>query len=614
MKDIVYYYLTVVAGARSGTNFVLDASGDPLKVGRGTDCDIILMDPLCSRVHAELYLVEGSWWLRDAGSRNGSFVNDQKIDEAQLAPGHRVKLGSTVFDFHRSDQPPTQASLNETRVTQTIIKEAALQAAEGESEPPAHKEQDPIALRQLYQLSLQLLSCDDPDDVVRASLHKLHEHAKASVVGFLWLSDEGQLKPKLVYPPDASEQVQLSESLTQVVCLQGHAVWIANQSAHDPTQSLRRYADAMCVPLLHDRKTLGALHAYREKGRFGQPDFDFCIGVANLVVVALVRARQTAVLTADHQRLKESVVHTDDLLGESDVMSDLKTRITRVSAASGSVLIRGESGAGKELVAQAVHRAGPRADRPLLSVNCAAIPQELMESQLFGHMKGAFTGADRDHRGWFQQADSGTLFLDEIGELNLAGQAKLLRILEGHPFLPVGSADEVRVDVRVIAATNRDLREFVKAGKFREDLYYRLAVFELVVPPLRDRGSDIDLLIDHFFVHFRAKHGRPNLQLSDAARQRLRGYHWPGNVRQLRNVIDSVVVMAESNEVMPQECGLHDAGIEPEIASLKISDWEQKLIREALRRSDGSVPEAALLLGIGRATLYRKIDEYGIER
>src|SRR6185295_11582253 len=164
-------------------------------------------------------------------------------------------------------------------------------------------------------------------------------------------------------------------------------------------------------------------------------------------------------------------------------------------------------GSGKELVARALHRASPRADRPMLSVNCAAITPSLIESQLFGHKAGSFTGADRDHAGYFQQADLGTLFLDEVGELTLDGQAKLLRILEGHPFLPVGATKEVNVDVRVIAATNRDLREFVRDGRFREDLYYRLSVFELYIPPLRDRGSDVELLVNHFLDHFKRQHG-----------------------------------------------------------------------------------------------------------
>jgi Nif-specific regulatory protein len=278
------------------------------------------------------------------------------------------------------------------------------------------------------------------------------------------------------------------------------------------------------------------------------------------------------------------------------------------------VLVRGESGTGKELVARAVHRASARSDRPMLSVNCAAMPRDLMESQLFGHKKGSFTGADADHVGLFQQAHTGTLFLDEVGEMTLDGQAKLLRILEGHPFLPVGSTKEVSADVRVIAATNRDLREFVRDGRFREDLYYRLSVFELYIPPLRERGSDIELLVNHFLEHFKRQHGRVGLALAPESRTTLLGYAWPGNVRQLRNVIDSAIVMSEGSQILPDDLGLRDAATGDQLESLRMDYWERKLIQEALKRTDGSVPEAAKLLGLGRATLYRKIEEHGIER
>ena len=295
-------------------------------------------------------------------------------------------------------------------------------------------------------------------------------------------------------------------------------------------------------------------------------------------------------------------------------MERLKSKISRVAHATGCVLIRGESGSGKELVARAIHKASARADRPMLSVNCAAIPRDLMESQLFGHKRGAFTGADADHLGWFRQAHSGTLFLDEVGELTLEGQAKLLRILEGHPFLPVGATEEVSVDVRVIAATNRDLSEVVRDKRFREDLYYRLSVFELYVPPLREREDDIERLMQFFLDHFKLQHGRPRLVLSEGARAKLLSYHWPGNVRQLRNVIDSAVVMAEGDVVESGDLGLRDATADVDFETLRIDVWERKLIQEAIARTGNNVPEAAKLLGIGRATLYRKLEEYGIQR
>ena len=236
-----------------------------------------------------------------------------------------------------------------------------------------------------------------------------------------------------------------------------------------------------------------------------------------------------------------------------------------------------------------------------------------MESQLFGHKKGSFTSADRDHVGWFQQADLGTLFLDEIGELTLEGQAKLLRTLEGHPFLPVGGTEEVQVDVRVICATNRDLKEFVAERKFREDLFYRLSVYELYIPPLCEREADIQRLIDFFLEHFRNQHGKPKIKLSKRANNRLLSYQWPGNVRQLRNVIDSAIVMAEGNEIGLDDLGIRDTS-DGELETLRIDFWERKLIGDALKRTSNSVPKAAELLGISRATLYRKIDDYKIER
>jgi Nif-specific regulatory protein len=332
-----------------------------------------------------------------------------------------------------------------------------------------------------------------------------------------------------------------------------------------------------------------------------------------MLSVALESSRAQASLSAEHQRLVERSADFSELIGDCPEMLKLKDRISRVAKASGCALVRGESGVGKELVSRAIHRLSPRHDRPLLCVNCAAIPEELMESQLFGHKRGAFTGADKDHAGWFQQAHTGTLFLDEVGELNIEGQAKLLRILEGHPFMPVGDSKEITVDVRVIAATNRDLREYVRDKKFREDLYYRLSVFELLVPPLRERGGDIEVLMHHFFGHFRSQHGRPDLRLSTSAKRMLLGYSWPGNVRQLRNVIDSAVVLANGREIEPADLSLRDVGSK-QIESLRLDVWEEKLIREALQRTDNNIVEATKMLGVSRATLYRKLEQYSIQR
>jgi len=610
---LVNSYLLMISGARAGAHVVLPTDR-PTRIGRGLDCDIVLSDPLASRVHAIVQFSDGLWWIRDATSRNGTYLNGQKIDEARLALDCRVKIGTTEFIYCEQLDPHSESAKQEH--TQTVVRDRIV--TEGMPSDLGfsllqdnERNQDFLTL---HQLSVRLLGCSDPDEVVHVSLDLLHTRTQASVVGFLWVSDDGQLKPKLVIPEEASSKVRLSDSLTEMVIRQGKAVWIDNQPASVGTDSLRLFADALCIPLVHEGKTLGAIHIYLEQGRFRQSDFEVSLLLANILTVALVRSRQEAVLRADNRRLSDKAAVFDELIGESKPMTELKSKINRVARATGCVLVRGESGSGKELVARAIHRASTRSDRPMLSVNCAAIPRDLMESQLFGHKKGSFTGAETDHTGWFQSAHTGTLFLDEVGELTLEGQAKLLRILEGHPFLPVGSTKEVTVDVRVIAATNRDLREFVRDHKFREDLYYRLSVFELYIPPLRDRGPDIDLLAEFFLNHFRKQHGRPNLLVSPDTREKLLSYQWPGNVRQLRNVLDSAVVMCEGNTILPDDLGLRDASGGKELESLRLDFWERKLIQEALNRTDGNVPEAAKLLGLGRATLYRKIEEYGIVR
>ncbi len=609
----MYVYLTMTVGSRSGVSFLLDPTEEN-RLGRDPECVVALGDPLCSRVHAVVVQQSGVWHIRDASSRNGTFVNDQKIDDAVLVDGNTVRLGGTQFEFRISDQPPTMDSVTAGSLTETVIKNQPVIGAASESNvlealSDSKRSQE---LLLLYQFSIKLLGCESPDDVIRASLELVMHWTRATVSGFLWLNDEGELKPRLVVPPDATPHVKLSHSLTEMVSRQGQAVWITKHHAGEQVDSLEHFADALCVPLVHDEAVLGAIHVYLEHGRFRQSDFDFTISLANITTVALVRARRERNLSVDYQHLVAKLPNQGEIIGNCPAMVELESKIARMARATGCVLVTGESGTGKELIARALHQASPRADRPMLCVNCAAIPRELMDSQLFGHKAGSFTGADRDHAGYFEQADLGTLFLDEVGEMTLEGQAKLLRILEGHPFLPVGAQKEVSVDVRVIAATNQDLQAYVREKKFREDLFYRLAVFKLRAPALRERGQDIAMLVDFFLDHFRRQHGRPGLRLSPEARQKLLAYQWPGNVRQLRNVIDSAVVLAENQEISASDLGLL-APVDGELESLKLEYWEQRLIKEALGRTGGKVPDAAGLLGIGRATLYRKIDEYGIQ-
>lgn len=597
---------TVVKGTASQHIYELDAA-QPTRIGRGNGCQIFLTDLLSSRTHAIISYEAGGWVVSDADSRNGTQLNGKRITHSPLVSGDRIQIGSTELLFELPE-PDTHEPERQTLVYQAPISVEASGATAVGQLFASMRSQD---LLDLYQLSICLIRCTTPDEVASLGLELLRIRTQSTVVGFMLIDERGELRPHQISPPTLSDRLRLSPKLTEAVSRDGRAVWVKDRV--ESGNKSADFADAICIPMLNENAVLGAVHMYREEGHYEQAHFDFAVSACNLLSVALQSSRAQASLNAEHQRLVQRSGDFSELLGNCTGMLKLKDRIKRVANASGCVLVRGESGVGKELVSRAIHRLSPRKDRPLLCVNCAAIPAELMESQLFGHKKGAFTGADKDHTGWFQQAHTGTLFLDEVGEMTLEGQAKLLRILEGHPFMPVGSSHEVTVDVRVIAATNRDLREYVREKKFREDLYYRLSVFELVVPPLRERGDDIEMLVDHFLAHFRKQHGRPNLRISPAARKMLLEYAWPGNIRQLRNVIDSAIVLAGGSMIEPSDLSLRDVGTD-HLDSLRLDVWEERLIKEALKRTDNNIIEATKLLGVSRATLYRKLEQYTIER
>lgn len=603
-------YLLVRSGVEAGRQFPLDPTR-PMHIGRGDSCEVMLTDPVSSRFHAVVYFEEDNWQLRDTGSRNGTMVNGQKTDHAMLLDQTVITVGSTDIVLVE----PSADAVNDSNM-QTIVldRQITSDTAIEETFSSLVTLRDNVFVSQLvdlYSLSLQLFASDCADDVIDVSIDLLRNRTSADIVGISVDAGDGRLTPQRFSPTDAADSVRLDRRLSKRVVRDGEAIWV--NEASDLADSTKPWSDAILVPLASGESVIGVLHLYRKNTRFIADHFEIAVSAGRLLGAALSRANQTGRLKAANKRSADRNAESTEIVGNSAPIRRLREKISRVGRANGSVLIRGESGVGKELVAHGVHRASPRSERPMLTVNCAAIPRDLVESQLFGHKKGSFTGADADHIGWFQQAHTGTLFLDEVGELTLEAQAKLLRILEGHPFLPVGGSQQVLVDVRVIAATNRDLAEFVRERRFREDLFYRLSVFELLVPPLRDREEDVDVLIQHFFNHFRVEHHRLNLGLSKAARERLLRYPWPGNIRQLRNVIDSAVVMADEPEILSSDLGLHDAGV-GELDTLRIDQWEKRLINKAMERTGGSVPEAAELLGISRATAYRKIAEYDINR
>jgi two-component system response regulator AtoC len=355
--------------------------------------------------------------------------------------------------------------------------------------------------------------------------------------------------------------------------------------------------------------------------------FDYAVKPFDLDDIALrvARALETTRMRRELRSLRDSLARPfgpGSIIGESDVMLRVKTLARKVATSPGStVLITGESGTGKDLVAKVIHYASNRAARPFLNVTCSALPEALLESEMFGHERGAFTDARQQKRGLFEQADEGTVFLDEIGEMTPALQAKLLRVLEEKAFRRVGGTGDIHVDVRVVAATHRDLEAMVGEGKFRDDLYYRLNVLRVELPPLRARGQDVILLAGHFLDSFSREFNRPVRGWSAATGDALSAHSWPGNVRELRNLIERAVLLCESDELTPADFdsmrgspGSAGGSVPLPPAGLDLEELEKDLVRQALERTGGNQTRAGALLGLHRDQIRYRIEKFGWNR
>jgi DNA-binding NtrC family response regulator len=336
------------------------------------------------------------------------------------------------------------------------------------------------------------------------------------------------------------------------------------------------------------------------------------------------KALEVRALRDENRQLKEELgrrYEFDNIIGRSGAMQEIFATISRVAPTRATVLLAGESGVGKDLIARAIHFHSPRRDRPLVKINCTALPENLMESELFGYEKGAFTGAATSKPGKFEQADTGTVFLDEIGDVPASIQVKLLRILQEREFERLGSNVTRHIDVRVVAATNQDLRAALEQGTFREDLYYRLNVVPLNIPPLRERKEDIPFLASHFIHKLAPDSGSKVESITDAAMDKLLSYHWPGNVRELENVIERSLVMATGTTLDAADIKLEMAPRSRQQTDehpflpegMSLDQYEQEIIREALRRADGNKSQAARLLGLTRNALRYRLTQMGLE-
>ena len=391
---------------------------------------------------------------------------------------------------------------------------------------------------------------------------------------------------------------------------------MANMSGLDLLQAVHAINPETPVILITAYGTIEAAVAALKQGAV-----DYLTKPVNLEEL-LQRIRQVSDryrIINENRELREALGERhriEGIIGESGQMLEVLSLVRRVAPSEATVLIRGESGTGKELIAQAIHFASPRARGPLVKVNCAALPEALLESELFGHEKGAFTGAIASRQGRFELADGGTIFLDEIGDLPLHLQAKLLRVLQEREYEKVGSSRPVKVNVRILAASHRPLEALIKAGQLREDLYYRLNVVTILIPPLRERRSDLSLLIDHFVRRFAAKNAKTISGLTAEGRDILMRYDYPGNVRELENIIERAVVLTRDDVIgssdLPVTVQEKDAEDDHEAnLAVAVERLERRMIREALARSDGVQTRAAELLGMSERALRYKLAKYG---
>lgn len=456
-------------------------------------------------------------------------------------------------------------------------------------------------------------------------------HAKASSLLFL-----DEKKKKLYFKvatglkKDEIKQfeVNLGQGIAGHVAKTGEPLLIEDVSKDE--RWYRTISDKMgyktksivCTPMKVEQRILGVIQFINKAdgGSFQKSDLELLNVFADLAALAIVNARKFQLVQRDNKNLKESLHTNGEIAGKSHAIKKVVDEALRVADSQASTLILGESGTGKELMARLIHQASPRKERHLVTINCAAVPESLLEDELFGHEKGAFTGAVGQKIGKFELADESTIFLDEIAEMSQTMQAKLLRVLQDGIFYRVGGNVPISVDIRVMAATNQNITEEIKAGNFRKDLYYRLNVVEIHMPPLRERKEDIPLLARHFVDIFQKEKGYVNLGISPEAMNKMIQYDWPGNVRELKNAIERAVVMGNGKSIMPGDLPIlyEKAALDtvPVGVPLKeaIDEFKKRYIEVNLKSTGGNQSKAAGLMGIQRTYLSRLISKYGIKR
>ncbi len=612
------YQITAKTGNAKGTSWIVAAQ--PIVFGRDVTCEIKVSDPLVSRRHCEVLLDGEAVTIRDLGSSNATFVNGDPIKEARLRPGDEVAVGSAIFLVtHVRDAgsmtPPPPSSPPPTR--SLIMGEPVYMKRDNVAFIVQGRPRTAEDLSDLFALGRALSEASTTSGLVTALVQRVSERfaPKTIYVAFRRAGDDGFS----IYPPDDSEKSTVSkyavrDTVRQV--LEGqHGVLLPESCRRDGEAGIRTTAAA---PMVLGKDAIGAIVVQSESPAqiYDESDLEFLLAQAQVAAPYARAIERMEVLERENELLVSGAVEGAAIIGDSAAVNHVRALARDCARSDLNALVLGETGTGKELVVKLIHRLSTRADAPLVIVNCAAIPAELLESELFGYERGAFTGAHGQKIGLFQEADNGTLFLDELCDLSLPNQARLLRAIETGVFRRLGGTADIRVNVRVIAATNRSIAAEVERGNFRRDLYHRLNMFEIIIPPLRERKSDIRLLAEHFHRLGRERFGRKTTGFSNDAIRYLESQPWHGNVRELRNVIERAMVVAPYESIRPEDLEQNreaHAQLSEEAPFLSLAELEKQQIIEALRRSDGNVKAAAQLLDIGRSTLYRKLDDYDIK-
>jgi Nif-specific regulatory protein len=607
-------------------------------VGRSPKNRIVLPDDLCSRDHAEVAYAEDAWYVRDLDSLNGTRVNGKAVrGDRKLDSGDEVQFGRSrfLFIFELSELPglpeaPARALEEAIKITRRTSKSKFLPERRGADETLTHADSSSDrAVSHLYRLALDMGSARTLEELSEAVLAGLFEGVPAENGAVLAVKAGRDLEMLAHRSRDGKGRTyhKASQLVSNAVLDSSEAV-LADNVLNDPQYSTRdsirelRAGSVICVPVIEDEHVIGLIHLYTSAAnRFTEDDLDYAVAVGRQMSGAWSQLRRQDELTNTNRELKALFGLESELIGSSASLKQIENQIARVAGTSATVLIRGESGSGKELVARAIHNSGPRREGPFVTLNCAAITESLLESELFGHEKGAYTGATEKMIGKFEAADRGTIFLDEIGEMPPSTQSKFLRVLEGHPFERLGGNNQIKVDVRVVAATNKPLEQAVREGHFRKDLFYRLQVVEIRVPPLRDRLEDVPVLAEHFLKKFTRETGRRIKGFTPEALMKLQTYAWPGNVRELRNVIERAVALHDKplldgldlwlTTLEQSSSGQHQAVI---YKPASLEEMEKRHIKETLKYTDWNKSRAAEILGIERSTLDRKIKAYGLRK